>query len=470
MILVTKRTRFDQLVIMNNKDIIVAQATANGIGAVSMVRLSGEGCISMVNDQFSKNLLKAKTHTLHYGTLKSTAGAAIDDCLVSIFRNPSSYTKEDSVEISSHGSPYIVQAIINTFLQKGARMAHRGEFTMRAFLNGQLDLTQAEAVADLIAADTEKSHQVALQQLRGGYSQKLKELRHELIQLASLLELELDFGEEDVEFAERSQLKSTVEALNAEVTKLLNSYEAGNAIKLGIKTVIAGKPNAGKSTLLNALLQDDRAIVSPQAGTTRDTIEEELILDGVKYILTDTAGLHLSDDQIEKVGIKKAKAKLKLADLVLYVVDSSSLTNLEKLEQEIGGLSFSGKMLLILNKSDLVNKLPIPIELKKIGVPHLICSAMEGNNIKALKSKMSQMVITEQITDSAILTNQRHYDALHKTREAITHVKAGLESGLSGDLLAIHIRDSLHQIGLITGEISTDDLLENIFSSFCIGK
>lgn len=464
-----KRYRFDPMT-MENKDIIIAQATANGIGAVSIVRLSGQGCIEMVNSQFSKQLSQKKSHTLHYGTLKSIGGQPIDDCLVSLFRNPTSYTKEDSIEISCHGSPYIVQSIINTFLQKGARMAQRGEFTMRAFLNGQLDLTQAEAVADLIAADTEKSHQIALEQLRGGYSQKLQELRHELVQLASLLELELDFGEEDVEFAERSQLKATVSALKSEVSKLLSSYEAGNAIKLGLKTVIAGKPNAGKSTLLNALLQDDRAIVSAQAGTTRDTIEEELILEGIKYILTDTAGLHLSEDHIEKVGIEKAKAKLKLADLVLYVVDSSNLSDLNNVISEISDLDYTGKILMILNKSDISVISESTLHLEELEFPYLQCSAMKGSNIKELKSKMSGLVISEEITDSAILTNQRHFDALHKTKIAIAEVELGLENGLTGDLLAIHIRDCLYQIGLITGEISTDDLLENIFSSFCIGK
>ena len=454
---------------MIEKDIIIAQATANGVAAVSMIRLSGAGCIELVAGQFSKELSKAASHTIHYGTISDSNKVALDDCLVSIFRNPTSYTKEDCVEISTHGSPYIVQVIINTFLSLGARIANRGEFTLRAFLNGQLDLTQAEAVADLIKADTEKSHLIALEQLRGGYSQKLKELRAELIQLASLLELELDFGEEDVEFAERSQLKSTVQALNIEVTKLLDSYEAGNAIKTGIRTVIAGKPNAGKSTLLNALLQDDRAIVSPQAGTTRDTIEEELVLDGIKYILTDTAGLHLSQDHIEKVGIEKAKAKLNLADLVLYVVDSARLSESSLLKDEIQALSYSGKLLLIFNKSDLAQDIEL-LPFSELDLPYLTCSAMEGHNIKELKSRMSEMVIQEQITDGSILTNQRHYDALVKTREAISQVETGLQNQLSGDLLAIHIKESLYQIGLITGEISTDDLLENIFSSFCIGK
>lgn len=455
---------------MTKNDIIIAQATANGVGAVSIVRLSGLGCIDLVDNQFSKDLSEKDSHTIHYGRLSNLDKAPIDDCMVAIFRNPTSYTREDCVEIYAHGSPYIVQRIIHTFLEKGARMAEKGEFTMRAFLNGQLDLTQAEAVADLISADTDKSHLIALEQLRGGYSQKLKVLRADLIQLASLLELELDFGEEDVEFAERSQLRSTTLAMGVEVNKLLDSYEAGNAIKSGIKTVIAGKPNSGKSTLLNALLQDDRAIVSPTAGTTRDTIEEELILEGIKYLLTDTAGLHHSVDQIELAGIDKAKNKLKLADLVLYVTDSSELSDSSHLLKEIEALTFTGKLLLILNKSDLARKNIESVLPENFHIPFLFCSAKEGHNIKALKSKMSKMVIQEEITDGSILTNQRHYDALLKTREALTQLEAGLDNQLSGDLLAIHIKDALHQIGLITGEISTDDLLDNIFSSFCIGK
>jgi len=439
------------------KDIIIAQASAIGTSAVCLLRLSGMGCITLTNQIFSKDLEGVPSHTIHYGTLADLNGNNIDDCLISVFRAPTSYT------------------LISTFIKLGARLANRGEFTLRAFLNGQLDLSQAEAVADLINADSDKSHELALKQLRGGFSTKLKEIRAKLIDLASLLELELDFGEEDVEFADRQQLLDTVNELGTEVETMVASYRIGNVMKHGIRTVIAGKPNAGKSTLMNALLEDDRAIVSAQAGTTRDTIEEALMIDGVKYILTDTAGIHSSNNEIEKLGILKTKEKISQADMVLYVKDLSSVTEAGELMEEMKELEYSGSMLLVLSKADLMEQLFQDHLVRKIksAKPEstvICCSALNGINIKRIKELMSELMIKDEISDNSVLTNQRHYEALSNTREAITAIKAGMEKKLSADLLAIHIKDALQQIGLITGEICTDDLLENIFSKFCIGK
>jgi len=456
-------------------DIIIAQATAPGHSGIAVVRLSGKGCISMVHKQFSNpDISTANGKTIHFGIIRDLEKEPIDECLISLFREPSSYTKEDTIEISCHGSQYIVDRIISVFIKKGARLAERGEFTKRAFLNGQLDLSQAEAVLDLIKSDTEYTHEHALSQLRGGYSSLLKSLRAELIDFASLIELELDFSEEDVEFVSRKKLIETIEKIAIEIKKLCSSYEQGNTIKKGIKTAIVGKPNVGKSTLLNALVNDNRAIVSHIAGTTRDTIEETLIIGGIKFMLIDTAGIRDSKDTIERIGIERALSSIEDAQMVLYVLDITEGDNVNHIKEVRKTILSHQNFIVVINKVDLVSNASLQGSYDSVGKlfsdPIVSISAKNKSSIERLTDKMLEIVNFKKIEDRTIITNARHYEALIKTDEALTNVVKNIKDGISSDFIAMDLRQALHHLGQITGEIYTDDILSNIFSNFCIGK
>ncbi|WP_346883626.1 tRNA uridine-5-carboxymethylaminomethyl(34) synthesis GTPase MnmE [uncultured Algibacter sp.] len=467
---------------MINQDTIVALATPSGAGAIAVIRLSGDKAISFAEKQFksvtNKSLAKQKTHTIHLGHIID-GERAIDEVLVSIFKNPNSYTGEDVVEISCHGSNYIQQEIIQLFLRKGCRMATAGEFTLRAFLNGKLDLSQAEAVADLISSDNEASHQVAMQQMRGGFSSEIVKLREELLNFASLIELELDFAEEDVEFADRSQFKDLIKRIQFVLKRLIDSFAVGNVIKNGIPIAIVGEPNVGKSTLLNALLNEERAIVSDIAGTTRDTIEDELVIEGIGFRFIDTAGIRDTKDVVESIGIKKTFEKMEQAQVIVLLFSAKSFkTESKRLKIEIEKIKnrFPLKpFLIIANKIDALNtseKEHIINTLNTVqGSQYLLLSAKTREGVEALKEKLIGYVNTGTLRNNeTIVTNTRHYDALLKALEEVDKVKHGLESGISGDLLAIDIRQALYYFGEITGEITNDDLLGNIFANFCIGK
>jgi len=463
---------------MTHNDTIVALATAAGSGAIAVIRLSGEDAISMVDSQFksvvnNKSLAEQQTHTIHLGHIVDGV-KVIDEVLVSVFKNPNSYTGENVVEISCHGSNYIQQEIIQLFLRNGCRMANAGEFTLRAFLNGKLDLSQAEAVADLIASDNEASHQIAMQQMRGGFSSEIVKLREELLNFASLIELELDFAEEDVEFADRSQFKALVERINFVLKRLIDSFAVGNVIKNGIPVAIVGEPNVGKSTLLNALLNEERAIVSEIAGTTRDTIEDEISIGGIGFRFIDTAGIRDTEDVVESIGIKKTFEKIEQAQVVIYLFDADAFKtqrSVLKVELEKIKNKYPQKPLLVIaNKIDKVDDIlisKIQSEIQDI----TLLSAKTGFGLEQLTDALLKLINTGSLRNNeTIVTNSRHYDALLKAFEEIQKVKHGLETGLSGDLLAIDIRQALFHFGEITGEITNDDLLGNIFANFCIGK
>ncbi len=468
-----------------HKDTIVALATANGSGAIAVIRLSGEDAITLAAKCFKsvsgKKLTAQHTHTIHLGHIIDSE-KIIDEVLVSIFKNPKSYTGENVVEISCHGSTYIQQEIIQLFLRQGCRMATAGEFTLRAFLNGKLDLSQAEAVADLISSDNEASHQIAMQQMRGGFSSEIVKLRAELLNFASLIELELDFAEEDVEFADRSQFTDLVDRITFVLKRLIDSFAVGNVIKNGIPVAIVGEPNVGKSTLLNALLNEERAIVSDIAGTTRDTIEDELAIGGIGFRFIDTAGIRDTKDVVESIGIKKTHEKIKQAQVVIYLFDANVMSNENdksqnfRIEiQKIINKYPQKQVLVIANKIDALtsaNKEKLNVMLSKVSAWKFISlSAKTGEGITALKDTLLSLVNTGALhNNDTIVTNSRHYDALLKALAEIQNVKYGLETGLSGDLMAIDIRQALHHFGEITGEITTDDLLGNIFANFCIGK
>lgn len=463
---------------MNHKDTIVALATASGVGAIAVIRLSGPDAIRIANDSFQsikekKSLIDQKSHTLHLGHIMN-GQRTIDEVLVSVFKNPNSYTGEDTVEISCHGSIYIQQEIIQLFLQKGCRMADAGEFTLRAFLNGKLDLSQAEAVADLIASDSEASHQVAMQQMRGGFSNEIQLLREQLLNFASLIELELDFSEEDVEFADRQDFKDLIAKIQIVLKRLIDSFSIGNVIKNGIPVAIVGEPNVGKSTLLNALLNEERAIVSDIAGTTRDTIEDEIIIDGVTYRFIDTAGIRETKDIVESIGIQKTFEKMTQAEVVVYLFDlSSTKYKVSSIKTELESIKnkFPLKQLIVIgNKADTISK--EKLEIFKADIPELISiSAKEKSGIETLTNELTKLVNTGALNNNdTIVTNSRHYDALLKALNEINKVDEGIQIGLSGDLLAIDIREALYFFGLITGEVTNDELLGNIFANFCIGK
>jgi tRNA modification GTPase len=459
------------------EDTIVALATPTGIGAIGVIRLSGPEAISIANKVFKgKDLGKQDSHTIHFGQI-ADGDMVLDEVLMALFIAPRSYTRENVVEISCHGSNYIIASIIKLLIKNGARAAKPGEFTLRAFLNGQLDLSQAEAVADLIASNSKASQQVALQQLRGGFSTQLQQLREQLVQFASLVELELDFSEEDVEFANRDQLRQLIHDITLVIGRLIQSFELGNAIKLGVNTVIAGRPNAGKSTLLNALLNEERAIVSHIPGTTRDTIEEILNINGINFRLIDTAGIREATDAIEQIGVQRTMEKISQSALLTYVYDAATITA-EELQADIVSLQKPGlKMLLVANKVDLLSPESASNLTKEQSSNQnqpsniIAISAKERLNIDTLKDSIYHAAVKDKLSDDqTLVTNIRHLEALQKTEEALVRLLDGLNSQTTSDFLAMDIKQALHYLGEITGAVTTDDLLENIFSKFCIGK
>lgn len=454
----------------NPSDTIAALATPDGVGAIGVLRLSGSNTFPILDKVFSvKNLAEKPGYTIHFGKIKD-GDTVLDEVLVSIFKNPKSYTGEDVAEISCHGSPFILQKVLEVLVANGARLAEPGEFTLRAFLNKKLDLSQAEAVADLINADSEAAHKTAMNQMRGGFSERIRYLREKLVNFASLIELELDFAEEDVEFANRDQLKDLVYEILGVVNELKQSFKLGNVIKNGIPTVIAGRPNAGKSTLLNALLNEERAIVSDIEGTTRDTIEEAMQLNGIIFRFIDTAGIRThSDSEIEIIGIGKTHEKIKQAALIIYLFDVNT-TSPDTLEQELATLQeYNAKLLLVANKAEGHNIKQLQQQYEHLG--ELVSIAAKEKQIAPLLKALEQFAQHHTRTGGqTIITNLRHYEALNQTAQALEAVINGLDTGITGELLAFDIRRSLHHLGEIVGEVTTDDLLANIFSKFCIGK
>ncbi len=517
----------------NLTDTIVALATPPGQGAIGVIRVSGPQSITLVNGVFKgKNLEQQNTHTVHFGSIRNDEGKVIDEVLATLFIAPKSYTGENVVELSCHGSNYIIQQLLTLLVQRGARLAQPGEFTMRAFLNGKMDLSQAEAVGDLIAAESKSAHDLAIQQMRGGFSKTIQQLRQELIDFASLIELELDFGEEDVEFANRDHLKELVQKIRHLIKGLLESFQLGNVLKQGVQTVIAGRPNAGKSTLLNALLNDERAIVSDIAGTTRDTIEETLHINGVSYRLIDTAGIREAADQIEAIGVQKTMEKIDQSSILVYVFDVIQMQPQDVREDLNKLLRPNQQLLLVANKMDLnpytkfehyfpdeildseISKFDhsanssTPTPKTQAQIPqstndpafspnppnpqtpkspddkyqdppnHPITkwswvpvSAINQMNIQYLKEKLYEAVVEEGVkADQSVVSNARHFEALDQAYGSLTAVLEGLDNGTTSDFIAMDIRQALHYLGLITGEVTTDDLLGNIFGKFCIGK
>ncbi|WP_299433870.1 tRNA uridine-5-carboxymethylaminomethyl(34) synthesis GTPase MnmE [uncultured Maribacter sp.] len=461
-------------------DTIIALATPSGAGAIAVIRLSGPNAIVIASNHFissfNKKLKKQKSHTILLGNIVD-GDRTLDQVLVSVFKNPNSYTGENVVEISCHGSPYIQQQIIQLFLRNGCRMANAGEFTLRAFLNGKMDLSQAEAVADLISSENEASHQIAMQQMRGGFSNEIKSLRDQLLNFASLIELELDFAEEDVEFADRSAFVSLVNKINTVLKGLIDSFAVGNVIKNGIPVAIVGEPNVGKSTLLNALLNEERAIVSDIAGTTRDTIEDEISIGGIGFRFIDTAGIRDTKDVVENIGIKKTFEKIEQAQVVLFLVDAKEVQStdlgIQSLVIEIEKIKNKyplKPLLVIANKRDILSTKEIE-HFSSIVSNLLPISAKTGEGVEALKNKLLEFVNTGALRNNeTIVTNTRHYDSLLKALEAIQKVQFGIDEELPSDLMAIDVKDALYHLGEITGQVTNDELLGNIFANFCIGK
>ncbi|HKO78093.1 MAG TPA: tRNA uridine-5-carboxymethylaminomethyl(34) synthesis GTPase MnmE [Flavobacterium sp.] len=470
---------------MIQNDSIVALATPSGAGAIAVIRISGEDAIAIGHSVFrsikNKDLRQQKSHTLHLGHIVDDQ-KTLDEVLVSVFKGPNSYTGENTIEISCHGSTYIQQQIIQLLLRKGCRMADAGEFTLRAFLNGKLDLSQAEAVADLISSDNEASHQIAMQQMRGGFSNEIAKLREELLNFASLIELELDFAEEDVEFADRTQFFELLNRIEFVLKRLIDSFAVGNVIKNGIPVAIVGEPNVGKSTLLNALLNEERAIVSEIAGTTRDTIEDELVIGGIGFRFIDTAGIRETADVVESIGIKKTFEKIEQARVVLYLVDGCQLSVDGKLDNLLVEINKTQNqypqkpILVIINKKDLLSKEVIDAIDVKLATNNqqpitIYISAKEKQGVDELKNQLLSFVNTGALRNNeTIVTNTRHYDSLLKALDEIQKVKFGLETNLSSDLMALDIKEALYQFGMITGQVTNDELLGNIFANFCIGK
>jgi len=466
---------------MIDQSTICAISTPPGVGGIAVIRLSGSKAVAITDNIFTspnqeKTLADQLANTLHFGTIRN-GEKVIDEVVVSLFRAPHSFTGEDVVEISCHGSQYIQQAILELLLSKGARMAGPGEFTQRAFLNGKMDLSQAEAVADLIASTSAASHKLALNQMRGGFSQELIKLRGELLSFVSLIELELDFSEEDVEFADRTQLLELATRIEAMIGKLADSFKLGNVIKNGIPVTIAGETNVGKSTLLNALLNDERAIVSEIAGTTRDTIEDVINIRGVSFRFIDTAGIRTTADKIESMGIERTYQKIKQASIVLLLLDLTRepekyLKNLEDVREHIN----QQNLIIVGNKADQVDEAIVRKMLMDITLADnedmVFISAKKGHNIESLKSLLLETVNLSRLNneEDVIVTNVRHFEALTQAREAIQRVLDGIHNGITGDFLSQDIRECMHYLGLITGEISTDEVLGNIFRNFCIGK
>jgi tRNA modification GTPase len=466
---------------MISHETIVALASPSGAGAIAVIRISGEKALAIASQVFQsvsgKDITKQRTHTIHLGHITED-GKVYDQVLLSIFKGPNSYTGEDVIEISCHGSTFIQQQIIQLLLRKGCKMAQAGEFTLRSFLNGKMDLSQAEAVADLISSDNEASHQIAMQQMRGGFSNEIAKLRGELLNFASLIELELDFAEEDVEFADRTQFKELLNRIEFVLKRLIDSFAVGNVIKNGIPVAIVGEPNVGKSTLLNALLNEERAIVSDIAGTTRDTIEDELVINGIGFRFIDTAGIRETKDVVESIGIKKTFEKIEQAQVVILLLDAKELqvsgikfqVEIEKIKNK-----FPQKpLLIIINKVDLLSKDAVEAirqELETLNLKLETISAKEKTGIDELKNTLLSFVNTGALRNNdTIITNTRHYDSLLKALDEIQKVKFGIQSNLSSDLMAIDIKQALYYFGEITGEVTNYELIGNIFANFCIGK
>lgn len=450
------------------QDTIIALATPQGQGAIAVLRISGPEAISSTAKVFTgKNLLHQQSHTIHFGTIRD-GEELIDEVLVALFVSPRSYTGEDVVEISCHGSPYIIQRLTRLFFGLGVRYAKPGEFTQRAFLHGKMDLAQAEAVADLIASENQAAHHAAMHQMRGGFSKKIRDLREKLIHFASMIELELDFGEEDVEFADRSALRILIEELRQLLKHLTESFALGNVIRQGIPVVIAGKPNAGKSTLLNALLNEEKAIVSDIPGTTRDLIEDQLVIEGIGFRFVDTAGLRDTEDRIEAIGVQRTYARMKEASLILYLFDVTTATVAQVQAEQEALRALGIPYLLIATKTDLTGGQIPPVfgDMGAIGMRQ-----DQADALNTLKTKLLETATAATFsTGDTLVTNARHYQSLKTAEQAMEDVLRALSDGLTGDLLALDIRVALHALGEITGEITTDDLLANIFSKFCIGK
>jgi tRNA modification GTPase len=483
-----------------NNDTIIALATSSGIGAIAVIRLSGKNSIEIVNRFFSskfgsKDLMNVKSHTVHLGNIIEN-NTIIDEVLVTVFKDPNSYTGENVIEISCHGSVYIQQEILQLFLKNDVRHADPGEFTLRAFLNGKMDLSQAEAVADLIASDSKASHQIALQQMRGGFSSEISLLREQLLNFASLIELELDFAEEDVEFADRKQFQELISKISIVLKRLIDSFALGNVFKNGIPIAIVGEPNVGKSTLLNALLNEEKAIVSEIPGTTRDAIEDEIIIDGVAFRFIDTAGIRDTEDVIESIGIQKTFENIEKAQLVLYLVDANKIKEERKnlpagkagikdfnIIEDIQVLKNkypNKKILTLINKVDLLSEdellklIPISIGThpdKNRDLKLILLSAKNKTGIDDLIKNLTDLANIGALSNNeTIVSNSRHFEALNNALNALYEVKKGLDNNISSDLFAIDIRQALYHLGEITGEITTEDLLGNIFANFCIGK
>ena len=459
---------------MINNDTIIALATSSGIGAIAVIRLSGKDSIKIVNQFFqskyrTKDLNKVKSHTIHLGNIIENT-RVIDEVLVSIFKNPHSYTGENVVEISCHGSVYIQQEILQLFLKNRVRNANPGEFTLRAFLNGKMDLSQAEAVADLISSNSAASHQVAIQQMRGGFSNEIQNLRQQLLNFASLIELELDFAEEDVEFADRTEFNNLVHKISVTLKQLIDSFALGNVLKNGIPVAIVGEPNVGKSTLLNTLLNEEKAIVSHIEGTTRDAIEDEISIDGVSYRFIDTAGIRATEDFVENIGIKKTFENIEKAQLVLHLIDSSKIDVLSIKFSELTEKYPLKKILTIINKADLLSEEKIAA-LKTQFSNLIILSAKQKTGIHELTLTLTKLANKGALSNNeTIVSNSRHFEALNNAFNSIKEVQKGIDNDISTDLFSIDVRQALFHLGEITGEVTTEDLLGNIFANFCIGK
>ena len=457
---------------MVNQETIIALATPNGLGAISVIRISGNNSIKITEKLFKSNknklLSNQKSHTVHLGHIIK-GNHELDEVLITLFKGPNSYTGEDTIEISCHGSTYIQKEIINLFIDNGIRIANPGEFTLRAFLNGKMDLNQAEAVADLIASENEGSHKLAMQQMKSGFSNDLKKLRAELLHFSSMIELELDFSQEDVEFAERNDFKNLTNKIKSELKILIDSFQSGNVLKNGISVAIAGKPNAGKSSLLNTLLNEDKAIVSDIPGTTRDSIEDSLIINGINFRFIDTAGLRETNDVIESKGIEKTKEKIKKANILLYLFDIND-TNINEIKNSLDSFRRDDlSIILVRNKIDLkIYNKNLLNDLKKLELIEI--SATEKKSVLKLKERLIDEVNLLNPYTDVIISNSRHYEALKKALKAIEEVNKGLKENISGDLLSVDIRRSIEFLAEITGEITNDDVLGNIFANFCIGK
>lgn len=457
---------------MIHQNTIVALATPSGAGAIAIIRLSGKDAITIAAEVFNsirgKELSKQKSHTVHLGNIVD-GNRIIDEVLATVFKNPNSYTGENVVEFSCHGSSYIQQEIIQLLLRKGCRMATAGEFTFQAFLNGKMDLSQAEAVADLIASDSKASHQLAIQQMRGGFSTEIEELRIQLLNFASLIELELDFSEEDVEFANREEFQKLIKKITVLLKKLIDSFATGNVLKNGIPVAIVGRPNSGKSTLLNSLLNEERAIVSNIAGTTRDTIEDEITIGGIRFRFIDTAGLRDTTDEIEKIGVERALEKLEKSSIYIYLFDSTEM-DVAEVKKELDSFTTNSKQLIVANKIDKASTEQLSA-INNSDLPFLTISAKNKDSLDVLTNSLLDIAGIEALDSNQLMvTNSRHYDVLIKSLEEISKVQEGIDNHLTGDLLAIDLRQALYFLGEITGQVSNDDLLGNIFANFCIGK